>query len=469
VIIRGLASAAGVDVPRLQDAALNGSVLVFSAGVCAMVALLLSAVPAMTPQLNVERQLRATTGSIASAAPVRRWHNALVVFELACALIPLTGAGLMLRSLGRVQSEGAIVKPQQVLLGRIQPGPQGSGGSDGDRLQESDRVLREIEATAGIRSAALWSATFGLPAKVAGLPTRDKPPVAMWFSVSPEFREAAGLQLVAGRWLSSADRRASVPVVVVSERFAREFAAYLPSIPSLVGRATIGPFPPPNSSKREAPMTIVGIVSDFRSGRLGILQPDAVNPLPQVFYPDALRPMVGGELIVRVNDNPVAFIDPVRRVVQTRPGARLVAVRSLEDQLALATAPRRFNTRLFVAFAVLAALLAAIGVAGVFRHAVAQRRQEIGLRLAVGATRLDVLRMIMSHAATLAILGVVVGAGGAAIVSRSLEHILYGVDAYDPRAYLTMSAALVAVALVAAYLPARRAMGLEPVMVLRHE
>jgi ABC-type antimicrobial peptide transport system permease subunit len=156
-------------------------------------------------------------------------------------------------------------------------------------------------------------------------------------------------------------------------------------------------------------------------------------------------------------------------VVQTRPGARLVAVRSLEDQLALATAPRRFNTRLFVAFAVLAALLAAIGVAGVFRHAVAQRRQEIGLRLAVGATRLDVLRMIMSHAATLAILGVVVGAGGAAIVSRSLEHILYGVDAYDPRAYLTMSAALVAVALVAAYLPARRAMGLEPVMVLRHE
>jgi hypothetical protein len=155
-------------------------------------------------------------------------------------------------------------------------------------------------------------------------------------------------------------------------------------------------------------MMIIGVVSDFRSGRLGILQPDDVNALPQVFYPDALRPMIGGELIVRVAGNPAGVVEPIRRAIQTRAGARLVAVRTLEDQRRLATAPRRFNTRVFVAFAGLAMLLAAVGVGGVFRYAVAQRTQEIGLRLALGPNRLDILRMILAHAAGLAIVGIVV-------------------------------------------------------------
>jgi putative ABC transport system permease protein len=469
VIVRLLASSAGVDVPRLQDAALNTTVLMFSAAVCLVVALLLSAAPAIAPRVNIESQLRARAGSILSSARVRQWQSGLVVFELACALIPLAGAGLMLRSLSQVQSEGAIGRPREVLLGRIQPGPHPAAVSPADRLRESDRVLGAIESTAGVRSAALWSATFGIPARVSGSPERSNPIVAMWFSVSPQFREAAGLPLLAGRWLSAADRGARVPAVVVSERFAREFAAGLSSLESIVGRTTVGPFPPPDSTEREGPMTIIGVVSDFRSGRLGILQPDDVNALPQVFYPDALRPMMGGELIVRVAANPVGFVEPIRRAVQTRPGARLVAVRTLEDQLALATAPRRFNTRLFVAFAGLAMLLAAIGVAGVLRYAVAQRTHEIGLRLALGANRLDILRMILSHAAGLAIVGIVVGSAGAAALSKYLAGILYGVSTHDPWAYLIVCSSLILVALAAAYLPARRAMGLEPLSVLRRE
>lgn len=469
VIVRVLANSAGVDVPRLQDAALNTTVLMFTAAVSTAVALLLSAAPAIAPRVNVESQLRATAGSILSSARVRRWHSALVVFELACALIPVVAAGLMLRSLSQVRSEGAILRPREVLLGRIQSGPQAHAASPDDRLRESERMLRAIESTAGVRSAALWSATFGVPARVSGLSERDTPTVAMWFSVSPQFREAAGLPLLAGRWFIPADRRATVPAVVVSERFAREFAAGLPSLESIVGRTTVGPFPPPASAERDGPMTIVGVVSDFRSGRLGILQPDDVNALPQVFYPDALRPIIGGEVIVRVAGSPVGFVEPIRRAVQTRPGARLVAVRTLEDQLAIATAPRRFNTRLFVAFAGLAMLLAAVGVAGVLRYAVAQRTHEIGLRLALGANRLDILRMILTHATGLAILGTVVGVSGAAALSRYIAGVLYGVPPHDPWAYIVVCSSLILVALAAAYLPARKAMSLEPLQILRRE
>jgi len=469
VIVRLLANSAGADVPRLQDAALNTTVLIFSAAVSIVVALLLSAAPVIAPRVNIESQLRATAGSILSSARVRQWQSALVVFELACAVIPLAGAGLMLRSLNQVQSEGAIVRPREVLLGRIQLGPQAAMTSPADRLPETDRMLGAIESTAGVRSAALWSATFGVPARVSGLPERDNPTVAMWFSVSPQFREAAGLPLLAGRWFTPADRHATVPTVIVSERFARELAVGLPSVDWIVGRTTLGPFPPPDSTEREGPMTIVGVVSDFRSGRLGILQPDDVNALPQVFYPDALRPMMGGELMVRVAGNPVGFVEPIRRAVQTRPGARLVAVRSLEDQLTLATTPRRFNTALFVAFAGLAMLLAAVGVAGILRYAVAQRTHEIGLRLALGANRLDIFRMILCNAAGLAIVGIVVGSAGAAALSKYIASSLYGVPTHDPWAYLVVCACLVVVAVAAAYLPARRAMGVEPLSVLRRE
>jgi putative ABC transport system permease protein len=400
---------------------------------------------------------------------VRRGHSVLVVCELALALIPLTGAGLMVRSLRQVRSEGAILRPHEVLVARIQPGPQGAATPAEDRLRESDRVLAGVQSLPGVDAAALWSATFGLPARIAGVPDPDTRVVAMWFSVSPQFREAAGVRLLAGRWLTDADRSATPRVVVVSARFARQFSASFASLDSIVGRATMGPFPPTGSPDREGPMTIVGVVSDFRSGRLGILQPDDAGALPQVFYPDALRPMIGGELIVRVASNPLAFVEPIRNVVQSRPGARLAAVRTLEDQLSVSIASRIFNTKLIVAFAGLGMLLAAVGIAGVFRYTVAHRTHEIGLRMALGADRVDILQMILSDAAALVVAGAAIGVLGSVGLSRLMRSILYGVTPTDPWAYIAVCMSLCAVALIAAYLPARRAMGLTPMTALRQD
>lgn len=467
-VVRMLTQASAIDVPRLQDATLNWKVLLFSAAVSVMSGIVLSVIPALRSSVNLGGPLKASAGTTLSFG-VRRWHSALVICELALALIPLTGAGLMLRSLWQVRSEGAVLTPHQVLTARIQSSNMQGTTPPTDRLRQSDQLLEEIESLPSVRAAALWSVTFGYPARISGLPEREDDAIAMWVNVSPHYRDASGVQLLAGRWFADRDRTATPPVVVVSERFARTFGADFPDLGSIVGRTTFGPFTPPGSSDRDAPMTIIGVVSDFRSGRLGILQPDIANALPQVFFPDVLRPMVGGELMVRASSNPLGLVGSIRTIVYSRPGARLMAVRTLDDQLSAAVAPRSFNTLLIVAFAGIALLLATVGVSGVLRYAVAQRTHEIGLRLALGAREADILRMILSYAVALVVSGVAIGLGGSAALSRLLRGVVYGVTPTDPYAYVTVTLLLVAVALIAAYLPARRAMRLDPMMALRHE
>ena len=469
IIVRVVRTTSAVDIPRLRDATVNGSVLWSMLAMCVAIGISLSVFPSLRSSADLGTHLRAGTAALVSSARVRRLHSVLVICELALALIPLTGAGLMVRSLRQVRAEGAVLLPYEVLMARIQPGPQGATTPTADRLRESDRLLGGIQSMPGVRSAALWSATFGIPARIIGVPDPSTKAVAMWFSVSPQFRDAAGVRLLVGRWLTEADRGAVPPVVVVSERFAREFSPSIATLESIVGRTTIGPFPPSSSPDHEGPMTVVGIVSDFRSGRLGILQPDDTSALPQAFYPDALRPMIGGELMVRVASNPLAFVEPIRKLVQARPGARLAAVRTLEDQLSTAIASRAFNTKLIVGFAGLAMLLAAIGVAGVLHYAVAQRTPEIGLRLALGADRVDILQMLLSHALTLVLTGVAIGLLVSVGLSRLMGSILYGVTPADPWAYIGVSVSLCAVMLVAAYFPARRAMQLAPMAALRRE
>jgi len=467
-VVRLLTQTSAIDVPRLPDATLNGKVLLFSAAVCAMSGIVLSVMPALGSGANLGGSLKTSAGTTPSAR-VRRWHSALVICELALALIPLTGAGLMLRSLWQVRSEGAALTPHRVLAARIESGPAQSALAPSDKLRHGDQLLAEIESLPGVRAAALWSVTFGFPARISGVPQRESAAVAMWFNVSPRYREASGVRLLAGRWFTERDRTATPPVVVVSERFARSFSADLPNPESIVGRTTFGPLAPPEAPDRVAPMTIIGVVSDFRSGRLGILQPDDANALPQVFFPDALRPMAGGELLVRTASSPLGLLPSIRSIVHSRPGARLMAVRQLDAQLSAALAPRRFNTLLIGAFATIALLLTMLGVSGVLQYAVAQRTQEIGLRLALGARQADILRMILLHTVLLVVAGVAIGVGASAALSKLIGGVLYGVAPTDPTAYVAVTLLLVAVAVVAAYVPARRAMHLDPMVALRRD
>jgi putative ABC transport system permease protein len=375
----------------------------------------------------------------------------------------------MLRSLWEVEREGGALVPGRVLVARVPPGGPSGQLTPADAVRRTDRLLGEIEAIPGVRAAALWSVTFGYPARIQGLAPAGRNPTAMWFNVTSGYLAASGVSLLAGRWLTEGDRAASPPVVVVSERFARRFSAVLPDLDAIVGRTTFGPLVPAGSSAREAPVTIVGVVSDFRSGRLGILQPDASDALPQVFFPDALRPVAGGELLVRTSSSPLGLAPSIREVVSDRLGMRLTGVRTLDDQMSAAIAPRRFKSRLSVVFAAIALLLAAAGVSGVLRHAVARRTREIGVRVALGARASDIRRLFLAYAGGLVAVGVTLGLAGSVALSKVMAGLLYGIGPFDPVAYAGVSLLLAAAALGAAYAPARRAMRLDPAVVLRHQ
>jgi putative ABC transport system permease protein len=468
-LIRVLARAAANDIPRMQDTTVNWTVLVCSAVACAAIAIVFGLIPglsfgAMTPGGT----LKEGGGTTGRSARTRRWHAVLVVCEVALALVPLTGAGLMLRSLWHVRSEAAVLIPDRVLSASVQYGSPHALATPEDRVRENDHLLAQIESLPAVRAAALWSVTFGYPARIGGLPRSEDETIAMWFSASPHYLEASGARLLAGRWFVERDR--TLPAsVVVSERFVRRFATDFPDPASIIGRTIPGPFPPAGSSEQEAPMTIIGVVSDFRSGRFGIMRPDDANALPQVFFPDALRPLAGGELLVRTSSDPLALIRPVQAIVRSRPSARLVGARTLDDQLAAAVGPRSFNTILMVAFAGLAVLLAMVGISGVLSYAVTQRTSEIGVRIALGARRTDILHLVLSDAAALVAGGVGIGLTGCLALSRFIRGLLYGVVATDLSAYTAVSLLLIGVALVAAYLPARRAMRVDPIVALRHE
>jgi putative ABC transport system permease protein len=466
-LVHVLAKTTAIDIPRMQDTTVNWTVLLFSAAVSGMSGIAFGLIPALSSSVVLADRLKEGVRTTVTSPRTRRWHATLVVCEIALALIPLAGAGLLLRSLWHVRSEAALLAPDRALAASVQYGNQQAFPTTEERLRENNHILAQIELLPAVRAAAFWRVTFGYPARIAGLPQSRDETIAMWFGVSPRYLESSGARLLAGRWFTERDRSAPSSVVI-SARFARRFAADFPDHASLIGRTTAGPFTPAGSNEQETPMTIIGVVSDFRSGRFGIMRPDDANALPQVFFPDSLRPQTGGELLVRTSSDPMALVGPVQTIVRGRESARLVGARTLSDQLNAAVAPRIFATVLMVAFAGIALLLAMVGLFGVLSYAVTQQTSEIGLRVALGARRSDILRLVLSQASTLVVAGAAIGLAGCVALSRLISGVLYGVTPTDVWAYVTVSLLLLAVALAAAYLPARRAMRVAPMVALRH-
>jgi len=457
-----------VDVPRLNDVAVSPGVLLSGAGACAVTVLVLGIVPVLWTGV-VSTVQASNRGVVAGSGSFRRWHGAVVIGELALTLTLLSGAGLMLRSLIHVQAEGAALVPERVLAARVRAADLRTPLPPRDRLLRNGRLLEELEALPGVRCAAFWTITFGYPARLEALRGPQEPPVGMWFNVSQGFHEASGVRLLAGRWFNDADGRAEPPVVLVSKRFAEMVVPGGARPDALVGRRTLGPFAPPQSDRREGPLSIIGVVSDYRSGQYGILQPDDPQALPQVFYLDTLRPVDGGELLLRTVAHPGSLVPSVRRTVDASGGLRLIGGTDLDDQLSRAIAPRRFHTNVIVAFGLVALLVAVAGTSGVLRYSVAQRKREIGVRIVLGARPTDIRNMVISQAGRLLVVGVGGGLLGGLLLSRLIGAGLYGVRATDPAAHLGAASLLVGVALCAAYLTARQAMYTSPSETLRRE
>ena len=453
------------DLPRLDQVGMDGRVLLWTVGISVATGLLFGLAPALqASQADLNESLKEGGRGGGEGARGRRVRNALVVAEVALALVLLAGAGLMIKSFLRLQEVNLGFNPERVLSMRVQ--------LSGTNYRESARavafyeqLIERIEATPGVQAAAAIgtvflsstpnSAWFSVEGRPAPPPNeRIEVPID---PVTPNYFQAMGVPLLKGRAFDARDREGAPEVAIVNETFARRF---FPGEEVLGKRFKFGP---PES---EDPwMTIVGVVGDTR--RTGF--DTAVRP--ETYLPHAQSPSRGMMLVVRSTAaDPSALANAVRGAVASLDReVPVFQVRTMDELLSGLMAQRRLNMLLLAIFAGVALLLAAVGIFGVMNYAVSQRTHEIGLRMALGAQARDILKMVVGQGMALVLAGLVLGLAGALALTRLMSSMLYGVSATDPATYAGIAVLLMAVAFLACYLPARRATKVDPMVALRYE
>lgn len=437
-------------------------------GVVALVlALLAGLATGIVPAI---RAGRAGPGSVLGSAfrgtagpATARGRSALVVGQLALALAVLGGAGLLVRSLVRLQSEEPGLDPTDLITARLTLPPSGYDAPTAaadffrrlvDRLEAAPGVRRAAASSALPLTGGAWNISFGFADRPSG-PAPDL--TAEYRSVTPGFFETGGIPLVRGRPLLYSDRRDAPLVAVVDQAFVRR---YLPGSDPL-GR------------RLELPILGLPMETHIREivGVVGSVRPTLDRePVPTVYVPHEQQPVRAMSLIVETEGTPGAAVPALREAVAALDADLPVyEVRTMPQVLAEATARRRFTAWLVGGLAGVALLLSTFGVSAVISHAVRRRRREIGIRIAVGATPRDVLALAMRRGLVLVGAGVALGLTGALAGGRLLRDLLYGVEPADPLTLGATAALLAGVGLVATWLPARGVLRVDPVEALREE
>ncbi len=466
-------------VPRAGEIGLDWRVLLFALAVSALTGLAFGLVPAfkaagadLTPVLK-EGGRGASAASAASAKRgggrgLRRLRGRalLVLAEMALALVLLAGAGLLIGSFARLAGVDPGFRPARVLTVQLSlPRPQYKESVRQAAFAED--LLGRAAALPGVRAAGLVSALPLADHSPQILFTVEKRPVASpaqaphsnYRVVSPGYFAAMGIPLRSGRPFTAADREGAPRVILLNETMAKTL---FPHENPLGRRLTLG-VPEPG----EAPewVTVVGVVGDVRHTAL------KEESGMEMYWPFAQEPTADFTLILAASGGNVgALAAPARQAVQAvDPNLPVFHVRPLSEVVADALAPARLSTVLFGLFAALALALAAVGLYGVMSYAVAERRREIGIRMALGADRAGVFRLVLTQAMGVALLGVVVGLAGSLAATRLLASLLYGVGTADALTFPAVAVLLLAVALLASYLPARRATAVDPLAAIRGE
>jgi putative ABC transport system permease protein len=439
-------------IPRLHEVTIDTHVVIFAFVLAAATAVIFGAAPARRASkadLNdALKGLRATRGV------ETRLRSTLVVVEVALALMLLVGAGLLTRSFARMtQWDPGFDRTGLVTTWMLPP------ASVASPVGVMERVRDEVAAIPGVRAAALGSAgpLFG-GTETGGLSIEGRAPFAPadmptieWFDIGPHYFATLGVRLVRGRAFTPADDRSAPAVAIVNETFARRFFHRQNPIGQRV-------------RVNDHPGEIVGVVADITPFR-----PDR-PAAPQIYWPIEQYRRGAAYLLIRTTPG----IAGVERAVRSRAasvvaGIQLTPLVSLDERVARNLVGPRFNMLLVGAFAVVAMLLAAVGVYGVMAHAVASRTREIGLRIALGATPGQMTGAVVRQGMTLAALGIAAGYAGALATGRLLTSVLYGLQASDPWSLAGAVTLFALVALAACWLPARRASRMNPMVALRIE
>jgi predicted permease len=457
-------------LPRVQEVQIDWHVLLFALAASLASGLLFGLAPALrAPAQKLEQALRAGARTVAGSS--RRLHSVFVISEIALAVVLLVAAGILGRTLLRLSSLQPGLDIRNVLVTRMALSPGTLGNPEQIRAAWKD-VLERGRGVPGVQSVAMVDT---VPMRegnnqlgywtTADVPPENKQPITLATSVSPDYLNVMAIPLLKGRFFNDYDRIGSELVVVIDDVLARH---------AFGGQEAVGQrlWVPDMDSK---PVRVVGVVGHVR--HWGLAGDDQAQVRDQLYYPFAQVP---GPLLrrwselmsiaVRTSIDPLSVVAPLRRAVRGVTGDQVIyEVRTMEQLAGSSLARQRFLLMLFGIFAGLALLLACIGIYGVLAYVTSQRVPEIGLRMALGASARDIMRLVLGQSLRMIFVGVGVGLATAFAAARVLEKLVAGVRSTDPSTFAIMISVLVAAALFASFLPARRASRVDPINALRQD
>jgi putative ABC transport system permease protein len=453
--IRLLKAAMPEDMARVATIGLDLRVLVVAAGLALLTGLLSGIVPAVqASRITLVDVLN--PGSRGGAGTQRRIRSALVVVEMALAVVLLVGASLFVGSFVNVMRVDLGFQSERVLTLQIFPRPApGASRSTLDLGPTFDDLVRRIGTSPGVVAAS--AAAPGIPLHinswVNGLTVRGRSiegDVSVSIKVvTPDYHRALAIPLRSGRLFNVDDRTGGADVVILSEAAARRFFADEPPVGRIVALNRID-------------RTVVGVVADARQSSL------EANPHPEVYLPMTQSPTESAWLVIKTTGDPYAVLPAIRTLTTSvLPDDPLRSIASMDELVAGQTAARRLNMLVLGLLGALGLVISAVGVFGVMAYLVAQRTREIGVRMALGATRARVVSMVVTEAAGLGIAGTAIGGAGAWYLASGARRFLFGLEPHDLGAFVVPVALALVAALAASALPARRAAGVDPTVALR--
>jgi len=448
-------------LPRINEVNIDGRVLGFTILVTLVTGVLFGLAPALQlPKHALQTSLK--EGGRTSAGTRRRYlRNGLVVAEMALTLMLLIGAGLLVNSFWRLLQVQLGFDPQNVVTFNLFLSPT-RFSSEPQKINFLKQVMERVQGIPGVRAAGLTSTVpltggpatdFVVEGRAPAEPGNE--PMADIRIIDPNYFRAMSIALRAGRQFSERDSAEAPRVMIINETLARRF---FPDENPIGRRITMKDWGPPLTGE------IVGIAADVKENGLdAAIQPEIYWPYPQ--FPSNFN-----SLIVKTDGDLIGAVAAVKQQIWSIDSQQPIArVATMDEVLDRSVANRRFNLLLFASFAAVALLLAAIGIYGVVSYTVSQRTHEIGVRMALGAKTADVLRLILAQGLRLAVGGILIGVVGALALTRLMKDLLFGISTTDPLTFAGVALALTVIALLACFIPARRAAQVEPLRALRHE
>ncbi|HKP93878.1 MAG TPA: ABC transporter permease, partial [Chthoniobacterales bacterium] len=461
-----LVSLKPANLPRIAEIGVNRTVFLFTAAVSLLTGLLFGLAPAWQVSKSDLNEGLKESGRGGSDTPRRhRMRALLVISEVALSLVLLIGAGLMIRSFSRLLAVDPGFRADHVLTAFVSV-PEAKYPKREEQIAFFDRLLERLRNVPGVSAAGVVtdiplyggsSTGFDVDGRPPALPGQR--PLTDYRLISPDYFAAMGMRLLKGRAFAPYDTDAAPGVVIINETMAARYFA---------GENPIGQRLDLSGNPKDV-REIVGVVADVRNYGVDVdVKPEVYVPFLQS-APGYLSGMTSAlTVVVRSTIEPTALAQTMREQVQGLDKDQPVSeIKTMEWYLADSMAQRRFNMLLLGAFAGLALVLAAVGIYGVIAYTVTQRTHEMGIRIALGARGADILRLVFSNAIATTLAGIVIGLAAAFALTRLLKSLLYQVTATDPVVFATIPLLLLAVAGIATYLPARRAMKVNPIMALR--